>query len=286
VKLGKDGVFWRRLAHWGASRGPEWWVRFSPPLFGAAAAALVPRARRAALRNLRRARGDASRIEDARDVLATFTTFASCLAEVLSNDAAGGPRLPRATVFGDRHIQRAARDRRGLVVVTAHTAGWESAGPLLARDIGLPLVLVMQAEADAAAGAISDEARRRAGITIAHVRDPLGALSLLRHVRAGGVVALQIDRTAPGIRTRPVTLLGAPWGMPEGPLRLAQLTGAPILPVFCAREGYRRYTIHAHAPRWLDRRASEADLDAAAQAIADAASGFLRAHPTQWFHWT
>src|SRR3954463_13845422 len=81
-----EALFWRRLAHWGASRGPEWWVRYSPPVFGCAAAALVPSARQAVLRNLRRIRGPASAATDARDVLATFSNYASCLAEVLSND--------------------------------------------------------------------------------------------------------------------------------------------------------------------------------------------------------
>ena len=32
-----QALYWRRLAHWGASRGPEWWVRYSPPVFGWAA---------------------------------------------------------------------------------------------------------------------------------------------------------------------------------------------------------------------------------------------------------
>ena len=47
-----DALFWRKLAHWGASKGPEWWVRYSPPVFGWAAAMLVPEARRAVIANL------------------------------------------------------------------------------------------------------------------------------------------------------------------------------------------------------------------------------------------
>jgi KDO2-lipid IV(A) lauroyltransferase len=34
----------------------------------------------------------------------------------------------------------------------------------------------------------------------------------------------------------------------------------------------------------VPRRATEADLDAAAQAVADAMTSFIRAHPTQWLH--
>lgn len=275
----------RRMAHWGASRGPEWWVRAAPLPFAWAAAALVPSARRAALRNLRRIRGPGSTLRDARDVLATFSSYACCLAEVLSNDAARGPRVPRATILGERFFHDAISAGRGVVLVTAHTAGWESAGPLLARDYALRIMLVMEAEADARARELSDRARERAGVAIAHVGDPLASLPLLRHLRSGGVVALQLDRAPAGMRTRAVRVLDEPGVVPEGPFQLAQLSGAPVLPVFCAREGFRRYVVQAFEPRTLPRRASEAERDEAAQHVASCMSRFLRAHPTQWFNW-
>ncbi|HSO36432.1 MAG TPA: lysophospholipid acyltransferase family protein [Labilithrix sp.] len=281
-----EALFWRRLAHWGASRGPEWWVRYSPPVFGWAAAALVPSARHAVVRNLRRIRGPASATTDARETLATFSNYASCLAEVLSNDAPSGPRAPETVINHEKYVHDANALGRGVVMVTAHTAGWEAVGPALARDQGLRMMIVMQAEPDAQAQSIQDDARKRAGISIAHAGDdPLAALPLLRHLRSpGGVVALQIDRFAPGMRTRSVELLGERSLLPEGPLRLAQVTGAPIVPVFCARQGFRRYRIELFEGRTVSRRASEAELDEVAQYLADCMTAFLRKHPTQWFH--
>ena len=72
--------------------------------------------------------------------------------------------------------------------------------------------------------------------------------------------------------------------MPEGPLRLAQVSGAPLLPVFCARMGHRQYLIEAYPAIHVARQATDADLDAAAQGLADRVGSFLRAHPTQWFN--
>jgi phosphatidylinositol dimannoside acyltransferase len=279
-----EALFWRKAARWGATRGPSWFVRYSPPVIGWAAAALVPSARNAVLRNLHRIRGEASPIRDARDVLATFGTYASCLTEVLSADAPGGPKKPRAYIIGERRVREVLREQRGMVLVTAHTAGWELVGPLLGKTYGLDLLLVTHAEPDRHAGQIQDDARRRAGVSIAHVGvDPLASLPLLRHLRAGGVVALQLDRVVPGMRTRPVRLLDHHGTVPEGPFRLAQLSGAPIVPIFCARRGHREYFVQVFEPRRISRHAGEEEIDEATRHVADAMTTFLRAHPTQWF---
>ena len=284
--LALDGPMWRRLARWGSTRGPAWFVRFSPPLIGLAACALAPGPRGHVVRNLRRVRGERGRVRDAVDVGRTFATYASCLAEIL---AAGSPRgrMPEALVWGEPHVLDALADKRGLVFATAHTAGWETVGPLLSRDHSLRLMIAERRERDAAAHAIQDDARRAHGLLVAHVGDdPLSALPLVNHLRAGGVVALQVDRVPPGLRARPVTLFGAPGAIPEGPLRLAMLTGAPIVPIFAARTGYRQYELVAHAPIRLGRRAGDPELDSAAQAVADAMQSFVRARPTQWFHFS
>jgi KDO2-lipid IV(A) lauroyltransferase len=279
--LATDGLFWRRLAHAGASRGPEWFRRYAPPLFGLAFAAALPNVRHAIASNLRRVRGDTGRVREAIDVARTFASYASCLAEALGGDAL---EPPRAVVLGERHLENALREGRGAVFATAHTGGWEMAGPLLRRDRGLELVMVMQRERDADARRIQDGARAERGVRIVHVgEDPLESLPLLRHLRSGGIVALQVDR-AVGARVVPVQLFGERATLPEGPLRLAQLSGAPLLPIFAARTGHRAYVVRAYEPIHLERRATPAALESAAQRLADAMAAFIFEHPTQWFH--
>jgi KDO2-lipid IV(A) lauroyltransferase len=145
--------------------------------------------------------------------------------------------------------------------------------------------MVMAPEADARAMQVQDAAREAIGLRVAHVGDdPLASLDLLRELRRGAIVAIQIDRAPPGMRTRAVSLLDAPGAIPEGPLRLAAASGAPLLPLFCARTGYRAYVIDVRAPVPVPRRPSDAELDAIAQTLADEMGRFLRKHPTQWFH--
>jgi KDO2-lipid IV(A) lauroyltransferase len=282
--LALDGPLWRNLARWGSSRGPEWFVRISPPVVGLVACGIAAERRQQVLRNLQRVRGQGGAVRDVLDVARTFVTYASCLAEILG---AGSPRgrLPEAVVWGEPHLQDALADGRGVVLVTAHTGGWEAIGSLLSRDHALRVMLVEQAEPNPVARTIQDEARQAHGLLVAHVgEDPLSVLSVASHLRGGGAVALQIDRVPRRVRARGVTMFGAPARVPEGPLRLAMLTGAPLVPVFAARTGHRRYDIVAHPPVRVRRAAADAELDAAAQSLADAMESFVRPRPTQWFH--
>jgi KDO2-lipid IV(A) lauroyltransferase len=277
------GAGWRRLAQAGASRGPDWFVRVAPPVVGLIVLGLARDQRAAIAASLRLVRPSRGVLRDAVDVARTFTSYATSVTDVLRGPASGA--APEAIVRGDERLSDALADGRGVVVVTAHTAGWEMAGRLLLGDRGVRVVIVDEAERDPGSRAIQDHARRAQGVEVAHAGgDPFETLRLLGHLRSGGVVALQLDRTSPGIRTRRVSLFGRPATLPEGPLRLASASGAPIVPAFASRVGNRRYEIQIEPALRLPRRPSEAELDAASQRLADSLATFVRARPTQWFN--
>jgi KDO2-lipid IV(A) lauroyltransferase len=145
-------------------------------------------------------------------------------------------------------------------------------------------MIVMQREPDARAREIQDRARERSGIKIAHVGDePLASLSLLLHVRRGGVLGVQIDRAPDTMRSLPVPLFGTPARMPSGPFLLARAAGAPILPVFTRRLGHFRYEIQLCAPLEIARTAADDALVRAAERAASDMERFIRTHPTHWF---
>ncbi len=282
--LSLDGELWRRAALWGSSHTPAWFVRAAPPVVGLLVCALAGEPRRRVARNLTLVRGERGALRDAVDVGSTFVTYASCLAEILGAGSRHG-RLPEVVVHGELHAMEAIGKGRGVILATAHTAGWESVGPVLTRELGLRVMIAESPERDAGASAIQDRARKAQGMLVTHVgEDPLSALPLARHLREGGAVAIQLDRLPPGQRRRAITLFDRPGHVPEGPLRLAAVTGAPILPVFAARTGHRRYEVQVYPPQRVDRGSTEARLDHAAQSLGDAMQAFLRAHPTQWFH--
>jgi KDO2-lipid IV(A) lauroyltransferase len=281
--LRHDGPFWRRLASFGAEHAPRALVRYSPPAWAALFALALPDARARVRANLRRVMGRRPRHRELFDVFRTFSHFASCLTEAL---AMGGSRAEpiACAVEGAEHLERALAGLRGVIMVTAHTGGWETVGPALKRRFDLDIMVAMLREPDARARHIQDRARIRSGIKVVHIgSEPLSVLPLFSHLRKGGALGLQIDRVPHAMRAIPVRLFGASSLVPSGPFHLARATGAPILPVFMRRIGYFRYAVRLCSVIEVPRAATEAQLGEAAQRAASEMERFISAHPTDWF---
>ncbi len=286
--LRTDSTFWRRALHAGVQYGPEAWVRYSPPVFGAAFAAALPGARHTVRDGLRQALGRRSTRAELEDVTAVFANFASSMTEAMLLGTGRGYRIFSRPV-GAHHFWNALDRGRGVILATAQTAGWDVASVALQRTPGHrrspgEVWVLMEREPNAEARALHDRHRHAAGVRLCHVGDdPLESLPVLRHLRQGGVVALKFDRLGPHMRARAVELFGRPWRIPEGPLSLAALSGAAIVPNFSRRLGFLDYEHIILPPLELPRRPSEAELDTAALALARALETFVRRYPTQWF---
>ncbi|MEZ4223889.1 MAG: lysophospholipid acyltransferase family protein [Polyangiaceae bacterium] len=212
----------------------------------------------------------------------TFVEYAHCLAESL----ASGRREARAArcSFKEPSLPAALSASHGIVVVTAHAGAWDAAAPLLARDFARPVTVVMRPEVGRGARKIHDGVRRRAGVQIVHVGcDATDPLPLLSSLRSGGVVAFQLDRVPPGVRSLKVPLFGRTAAVPEGPFRMAALARVPVLPLFVRRVAAFDYEIWGGPLLRLERRASQGELSAVAARAVWELERFIRAHPSQWF---
>ena len=278
-----ESAFLRRLALAGVRHGPEWFVRYSPPLIGTFFALALPDERRRVRAALRRVFGPRAAHLERRDVLRTFRDFAACLAEGLGaerRDAASA----RVEVRGQTHLTVAVAAGRGAVLVTAHVGPWDVAARLLSANLGAKVVIVMTTEPDPAARALHDDLRRRAGVEVLSVGEtPLDALPLLRHLRRGGVSAFQLARSAPNAHLLETQLFGRPFAVPEGPFRIAALAHVPVLPLFAARAGYLSYVVEVGEPEHCENSRDAADLERVARRCVERMERFIAAHPTQWF---
>lgn len=280
--MGYRGAFWRRLARLGATRFPVWFLRAAPVALGLAFFVVLRRSRRQTLRNLRLAAGERSLIRAWAGSALVFVRFAQCLAEGMR--AGSGGTLGRSVVVrGREQVARAMERREGLIFLTAHVGPWDAVASALAEEGGPPLLLVMAAEGDPGAQSLQDETRKLVRV-VRLSGDPLEALPLLEHLESGGIVAIQADRVPtgrPSVRTR---LFGAPFALPKGPLQLAALSGAPLVPVFAARLGFGRVRVDVGDFRRLPPRPNADQFRAAADAIARDLEAAIARFPEQWFH--
>jgi len=280
----RESAFFRRIAHWGALKGPESLLRLSPGPIGAAFGLALPEVRRRIVRNLRRVHGRRGIWREQLDAVETLANYAACFAEAIGSDREDA--RPRVKVRGEERL-RAALAQGGVVLVTAHIGPWELTAQQFGRALAADVILVMEREPNAEAGDLQDRQRSERGLKVLHIgAHPTDALPLITHLKKGGVAALQLDRVPPSGRVVDVSLFGAPFRAPEGPFRLAGLSGAQVVPVFARRHGFFDYELEVSEPVALGRRPTAEELRAAAQQAISAMERFVSASPTQWFHFS
>lgn len=277
-----DGLFWRRLAYRGATDGPEWWKRTSPAVVAAIVFALVGRNRRGIVANLRRIEGERGPLAARLSGLKTFVEFAYCLSETLEH---ASPRRREMDVDAPSAIQRAdlLEPGRGVVVLTSHFGTWEIAARLMQR-FGRRVNVVMAREKNPTVEEFQSSLRARNGLRVIHSdSSPFASLNMLQALRRGEVVAIQMDRSAPGQVTRAIEFFGAPAHFQYGPFALARLADVPLWPVFAVRLGTRRYRIMPEPLRVIPRDASEERVLEVMRDVVQSFESHVRAHPHQWF---
>jgi len=125
-------------------------------------------------------------------------------------------------------VEEAKAVGRGVVFAVAHVGNYDAPG-IVAAELGLPLLAVAERLPNPKVTEWFVATRRSLGIEVALTGDPL-TRRLLRHLAAGGAIALLADRAVAG-RGVEVEFFGEETLLPAGPVALADRTGAPLLAV-------------------------------------------------------
>src|SRR3954469_24570648 len=100
-----ESAFFRRMAHWGALKGPESLVRFGPKPIGAAFGVALPEVRRRIVRNLRRVHGRRGAFREQLDAVETLANYAACFTEAIASEREDAK--PHVTVHGEERLRGA-----------------------------------------------------------------------------------------------------------------------------------------------------------------------------------
>ncbi|MBA2639378.1 MAG: phosphatidylinositol mannoside acyltransferase [Nocardioidaceae bacterium] len=202
-------------------------------------------------------------------------------------------RLPRWSVddvvarviLHDAHrLVGAYAEGRGVVAALPHTGNWDLAGAW-ACAAGMPLTTVAERLRPESLYRDFLAYRSSLGMEVLPIRGAGSSFRILvDRVRAGRFVPLLADRDL-STHGAAVDLLGEPASLPTGPARLAQITGAPLVPITCdfePRAGAGPARMHLRMHPAVPPRPGPGGAVAMTADVAAVFSAQIAAHPADW----
>lgn len=196
------------------------------------------------------------------------------------------PRRDRQIIAGvDRvnfdPVHRSIAEGNGRIFALPHLGNWEVAG-VIAEEIGTPVVAVAEHLPNQRITDWFIDIRNEFGIEIILTSDSNRTRKLIQVLRNGGAIALVADRDVTG-KGIPVDFFGAETSMPVGPVALADLTGADLIPVGVYFKKGAGHRIVVHDPVKLpDLPVREERVARGAQEFAHVLEEIIREAPSQW----
>jgi KDO2-lipid IV(A) lauroyltransferase len=194
-----------------------------------------------------------------------------------------GALAARVRVEGAHHVAaaRARANGGGLIVLTAHFGSWELFAAAIAAH-GFPLTIVQRSRDDAGLDDVLQERRAEAGA--AYLARGSAAFGAVRALRRGDLLALPFDQNAHNSQGVFVPFFGRFAATPTAPVRLAMLSGAPVVPGFLHRDrdDPLRHVARFHAPLALEPGDDEATLLENTRRMTRAIEHEVRLAPEQW----
>lgn len=262
---------------------PESWMRHTGETLGRAANTRKTKKRPLLEHHMRRVLGEeasASEVQNA--VKAMYESYGRYWAETFwvrprRHDSV----TAQVERIGFTHIDEAIAAGDGVIFALPHMGNWEIAG-LVADEIGARVLAVAEHLSNERITNWFVEVRNQLGIDIVLTSDPKRNSKLIRTLKAGKAIALLADRDVTG-RGVDVKFFGEVTRMPAGPVGLADMTGARLIPVGVYFKKGAGHRIVVHPPVVLpDLEAREDRVAAGAVLMGAELEKIIRDTPAQW----
>jgi len=186
-------------------------------------------------------------------------------------------------VDGEAAYRDVRKPGRGAVLVTAHMGSFE-VGLAALKRVERRVHVVYKRDASPTFEAMRMRMRQMLGVLEAPIDEGLSTWMDLRDaLLEGDVVVMQADRAMAGQRSAVVPFLHGSLRIPTGAVRLARLTGSPIVPVFTVRLDSGRFAVYLFpAIEPGTATVNPESSDPSVVAIARSIESMVARYPTQW----
>lgn len=183
------------------------------------------------------------------------------------------------TVHGAENLTTIIQSNKPAILLTGHFGNWEF-GPLLSKQMGLPLALVYRAPNNPFVTALLEHARGP-GATAQFRKGGMGARQIIQHMKKGLSLSLLVDQKMnDGLA---VDFLGKPAMTAAAVADLALRHGYAIMMVRCQRIKGTHFEVTIMPPRYFEGTGQrQADILAIMQWINTELGSWVKAAPDQW----
>ncbi len=211
-------------------------------------------------------------------VYGIFRIHTANVIEMIASSRWRADRLENRFDFEGREaLDAALACGKGVILVTQHTGSWET-GAVYLRSLGYRLHVVAGVQLSPLLTGAVKKAKEELGIEVITPED--SSRRLLKALASGGILALLVDGDVYTGGTE-VVFFGKTVRLPDGPVRLARASGAPVVAGYCRRAGSRRYRIHLERLLGADEAAALSESEALERVYA-AVERFIRENADQW----
>ena len=282
---GAASRFWLRVLFGCAGRFP-WVVRLLKPVATRFTVRFSASIRQGVYANARRIFGGQIGISQCErfcaSVVANFIDFICEVAQSM-RCSVRQLRCRIESVEGHDAYQACRRAGGGAILVTAHMGSFEVGLAALA-EVEKHIHVVFRRDAMDGFEVMRRTLRQRLGIRESPIDEGWSTwLGLRDALEADHVVVMQGDRAMPGQKAQAVNILGGRIYLPLGPVRLAEISSSPIVPVFTVRQASGRWRIILEPA--IRVTAGAAPVDGVHPALAELGKVFgkyIAAYPDQW----
>ncbi len=189
----------------------------------------------------------------------------------------------RVTVVGLEIIRELLDNKKkGALLLLSHFGNWELMG-LLTKLLGYPIsVIARPIKKNRWVDRMVSEIREAAGVEVIFTEK--ASRRVLRALGRNGVVGILVDQRAKRSEGVWADFFGKKAPTTPSLAILAMRTGAPVVPVFMVRDGFKRHRVLIQRPLEIVHSGDiQKDVVANTQRINDTLESMIRQYPEQWF---